>query len=374
MKLRWTIGLLLLLTACGQSLSLHPPELSDAAFVRLSEELSERPGYFDTDNLISNESSYQHVIPSLRRLTRPGGAYLGVGPDQNFTYIANTRPSLALIVDVRRDNLLQHLYLKELFRRSENRWEYLGLMLGRPPPEDFRPPAGDAAVLCDTVRRWKPDRDFAVATFEDVWKSLLRTFPGLVSRDDRGTLLRIAWPFFEEGLDLKFRSFGRPPRSSYPTFEELLIAEDLDGVQNSYLASDTAYGFVRRLQLENRIVPVVGDLAGPSALRKIGRYLAEHGYTVSGFYTSNVEFYLFNSQTFERFVDNLRSLPVDDRSVLIRSYFSYWRHPHPETVPGFPVTSLLQSLPVFLDRQARNPDRDYLDLIFSDFVPIASVR
>src|SRR5438105_14177701 len=66
--------------------------------------LSEPAGYFDTDNLISNESSYLQVVPELRRAGISGGAYIGVGPDQNFTYIAEVRPAVAFIVDLRRDD------------------------------------------------------------------------------------------------------------------------------------------------------------------------------------------------------------------------------------------------------------------------------
>ena len=78
-------------------------------------QLSERGGYFDTDNLISNEKSYLHVIPALRDGGVTGGAYIGVGPDQNFSYIAQVRPAIAFIVDIRRDNLLLHLLFKALF-------------------------------------------------------------------------------------------------------------------------------------------------------------------------------------------------------------------------------------------------------------------
>jgi hypothetical protein len=61
--------------------------------------LSEPGGDFDTDNLISNEQSYLHVVPALRALGGQGGGsgvYLGVGPDQNFSYIAHLRPTLAI--------------------------------------------------------------------------------------------------------------------------------------------------------------------------------------------------------------------------------------------------------------------------------------
>src|ERR1700741_1964490 len=86
------------------------------SFAGLVARLSEPGGYFDTDNLVSNERSYLHVAGKLRELGgSSGGAYLGVGPDQNFSYILAVRPALALIIDIRRDNLLQHLLFKTIF-------------------------------------------------------------------------------------------------------------------------------------------------------------------------------------------------------------------------------------------------------------------
>ena len=82
--------------------------------------LSEPDGYFDTDNLISNERSYLEVLPELERRNVRGGAYIGVGPDQNFSYIAHIRPSVAFILDIRRDNLLLHLLFKALFQAGAN--------------------------------------------------------------------------------------------------------------------------------------------------------------------------------------------------------------------------------------------------------------
>src|SRR5262249_43187621 len=105
------------------------------AFVALSTRLSEPGGYFDSDNLISNETSYQHVLIKMREMNVSGGVYLGVGPDQNFTYIARIRPRMAIIIDIRRDNLLQHLLFKALFGRARNRIEYLCLFFGKPFPK-----------------------------------------------------------------------------------------------------------------------------------------------------------------------------------------------------------------------------------------------
>ncbi len=119
------------------------PAASAAAtpFAAEIERLSEPEGTFDTDNLISNESGYLHVVPTLVSKGVTGGAYLGVGPDQNFSYIARIRPEVAFIIDIRRDNLLLHLLFKALFARAHSRVEYVALLTGRAPPRD--------------VERWK---------------------------------------------------------------------------------------------------------------------------------------------------------------------------------------------------------------------------
>jgi hypothetical protein len=64
-----------------------PASLTSAQFWKLSADLSEPPGFFRSENLVSNEHTYQYVIPDLQEAVRPGGVYLGVAPDQNFTYI-----------------------------------------------------------------------------------------------------------------------------------------------------------------------------------------------------------------------------------------------------------------------------------------------
>src|SRR4026208_1625587 len=100
-------------------------QVSRSQFTQYMDDLSEPEGYFDTDNFISNETSYLHVIPELRSKTKPGFVYMGVGPDQNFSYIAHTQPSLAIIADIRRHNLLEHLLYKALFDLSASRADFL---------------------------------------------------------------------------------------------------------------------------------------------------------------------------------------------------------------------------------------------------------
>src|SRR6186713_667187 len=86
-----------------------PGPAQTSTFAALVTKLSEPGGDFGADNLISNEQSYLRVLPALTRAGVTGGAYVGVGPDQNLSYIAHVRPAVAFLIDIRRDNLLLHV-------------------------------------------------------------------------------------------------------------------------------------------------------------------------------------------------------------------------------------------------------------------------
>src|SRR3954464_5695733 len=116
--------------------TLYAQRPADSSFAGLVARLSEPGGYFDSDNIITNEASYLQVASQLTKVGVHGGLYMGVGPDQNFSYIALVRPSLALMVDIRRANLLEHLLFKPFFVAAPNRLEYLCLLLGKPAPTD----------------------------------------------------------------------------------------------------------------------------------------------------------------------------------------------------------------------------------------------
>ena len=340
-----------------------PPAATDSTFARLIERLSEPGGYFDTDNLISNEASYLHVLGKLRAMELSGGAYLGVGPDQNFAYIAQVRPSIAFIVDIRRDNLLQHVFFKALFHSAQTRIEYLCLLFGKGIPTD--------------VGLWW-DRDVeelvayidSAATLPDAidWARLMVDMQvrgvGLPLSDaDKATIEAIHSNFIREGLDLQFTSHGRAPRFYYPTYRDLLLEKDLTGQYGTFLAREEDYQFIRRMQKENRLVPVVGDLSGPHALAAIGAYLAERGEHVSAFYTSNVEFYLMRRGRFDRFAENVKKLPRTGQSVIIRSYFNRFSSSHPQSVSGYASTQLLQTIESLVEEHDGGGYQSYWDLI-----------
>ena len=108
-----------------------PAALDDHAFWSLVTEFSEPNGYFRSDNLVSNETEFQHVVPALTAEHTPASAYVGVGPDQNFTYLAALEPRIAFIVDVRRQNMLLQLMYKALIEMSPTRSEFLSRLFAR---------------------------------------------------------------------------------------------------------------------------------------------------------------------------------------------------------------------------------------------------
>ena len=327
--------------------------------------LSEPGGYFDTDNLISNETSYLQVIPALEEAGLEGGAYVGVGPDQNFSYIAQARPSIAFIIDVRRDNLLLHLLFKALFELAETRVEYLRLLFARPPPphvEEWR--SASVNQLVDYV-----DGD-GIARKVDAMpnpfvEEVIKGFGVPLSAEDLETIQRFHRTFIDRGLSLKFETTGRPPQSQYPSYRELLVQKDPLGRPQSVLASEEAYAFVRSLQRRNLVVPIVGDLGGPSALAAIGKALAARGEHLSALYASNVESYLFTDGKFATFVKNLATLPRSNRSLIIRSVFGSYARLPPQSGSGAGNGSIstVQRIDELLEGHAAGKFRSYGGLV-----------
>jgi hypothetical protein len=346
------------------SASSAPRGMSSDEFGRLSKELSEPGGYFDTDNLISNEASYLHVVGKLKKLGVQGGAYIGVGPDQNFSYIAQIRPQIAYIVDIRRDNLLQHLLFKALFALSRNRVEYLALLFGRPVPADARFwESKSLQQLVEFIDKSPGQRERFDATRTAV-AARVKGFGIDLTATDLTTIARIQDAFFEAGLDLRFTSKNRPARSYYPTYRDLLIERDLTGKQASFMANEDEFQFLKTLEDANLVVPVVGNLAGEHALAAIAHDASQRGLKISAFYTSNVEFYLMREGGFDKFAENVRRLPQNDQSLIIRSFFSGgFGYSHPQSVPGYYSTQLLQTIASFVKEYSSGGYESYSDLV-----------
>jgi hypothetical protein len=361
------------LCLCGGVASVAPAQLprslSDSAFGALVVRLSEPAGYFDTDNLISNEDSYLHPITTLRRVGVAGGVYVGVGPDQNFSYIAAIRPHAAVIVDIRRDNLLEHLLFKAIFARSRNRAEYLALLFGKPAPGDTTGwGAKSVEALLDYVGKAR-STDAGLARIRAAVVNGAKQQGIPLSDVDVETIKRFHDAFIAEGPALRFTSYGRAPQMGYPDFAQLAASRDLEGRQRGFLASEDAFQFVKSLEDRNLIIPVVGNFAGRKAFAAIASWMAGSGEKLSALYASNVEQYLFRDNGFDVFAANVERLPRDAKSVIIRSCFTFCRNGHTHAIAGFYSVQMVQTVDSFAALHSAHRLNTYYDVVTVGLLP-----
>ena len=298
-----------------------PAQIGDDAFWQMISEFSEPGGYFRSDNFLSNENAFQVVIPELSERESPGGVYLGVGPEQNFTYLVALQPKLAFIIDIRRQNMLEHLLYKALIERSANREEFLSRLFSREPPTGLGANPGVEALF-EAYEIARPADELFQENLQMVKEQLVTHHGFSLSSDDLRSIEYVYRAFYNGGpnLNYSFLSGGRGGWGWFPTYAELMTETDGRGAHRSYLATEENFRSLRELEGNNVIVPIVGDFAGPKAIRSVGRYLKEHGATVTAFYTSNVEQYLFQqNDDWKKFFSNVATLPIDGNSTFIRS-------------------------------------------------------
>jgi len=291
-----------------------PDRYSDDEFWRLVNDFSEPNGVYQYENFVSNEISYQTVIPELKRHTKPGGVYLGVGPEQNFTYIAAIEPKVAFILDIRRQNLVELLMYKALFEMSSDRTEFVSRLFSRRRPSGLGPnsSAADIFLAFDSVAADKQLYDETLQAIRDRLKQHGFKPVG----DDDQKIEYVFNVFFRGGPRMNYAFASASPNSAVPSYHWLMLTTDGRGENWAYLASESRYKLVRDMQQKNMILPLVGDFAGPKTLKALGQYLKQHGATVSAFYVSNVEDYI--EPKWAGYVSNIRALPQDDSSLLIR--------------------------------------------------------
>ena len=296
-----------------------PDRMTDRQFWNLITELSEPDGSFRSDNLLSNEIYLQFVIPDLIGSARTRRAYLGVGPEQNFTYIAALRPRIVFIVDVRRGNLQLHLLYKALFELSANRAEFVGRLFAKPKPHGLTS-TSTAEEIFEAYAKVDTSDALYQQYLLDVQHHLLKKRKLPLGADDLKGIEYVYFAFYWHGPVIQYWSStaGRGFRDA-PTYVDLMIANDGQGRNRSYLATEENFRSIKDLHARNLFVPVVGNFAGPKALRAVGRYLRARDTFVSAFYLSNVEQYLSRDGRWHAFCNNVATLPLDGTSMFIRS-------------------------------------------------------
>ena len=286
-------------------------------------DLSEPGGSFRSDNLLSNEVWLQYVIPDLLNVAKPGRVYMGVGPEQNFTYVAALKPSMVFITDVRRGNLHLHLMYKALFELSADRPEFLSRLFARKRPAGLTATSSVQQLFAAYAGLQKDDALFE-ANFAAIMNHLRKTHGFALEDGDEEGIKFVYGYFGMYGPDLTYwmsGGFGRGGgfRNNSPTYGDLMVANDGLGTARSYLASEENFNVLKTLHTKNLFVPVVGNFGGPKAIRAVGKYIKDHGGMVQAFYLSNVEQYLDRQGLWPAFCANVASLPLDESSTFIRS-------------------------------------------------------
>jgi hypothetical protein len=310
-----------------------PERLTDDQFWKLSQDSSEEDGVFRSDNLLSNETTYQWILPRLVETAKPGRVYMGVGPEQNFTYMAALRPTIAFIVDIRHGNLDVHLLYKAVFELSKDRADFVSRLFSRQRPDGLTAQTSIAEIFAAVDQT-----ESTPAIYNDNLKAIedrltnAHHFP-LSPGDHDG----IAWAlsnYSHFGPAISYNSSlsnAVPPAivgatatgprfgNQFVTYESLMLSEDGRGGSRSFLAREEDFQFLKDLETRNKVIPVVGDFGGTKAIRAVAAYLKSVDGTVSAFYLSNVEQFLVQGGTYVDFCRSVSMLPTDEASTFIRS-------------------------------------------------------
>jgi uncharacterized membrane protein YgcG len=306
-----------------------PARLTDQEFWALTERISEQNGQFQSDNFLSNEQGYQIIIPQLLQTAKQGGVYLGVGPEQNFPYILALKPALAIIFDIRRGNLHEHLLYKALFEMSSDRAEFLSKLFSRARPAGLDTTTA-VATMMEAYRSMPANRELYDATLKAVEEQLTKKHGfALHATDMDGIAYVFSTAFYAGGPDLTYNMAGRGGRGgggrgggggfggNSGTYGMIQSLTDGTGLNRGFLGSEANWRAMKDFHERNLLVPVVGDFAGPKAIRTVGAYLKEMGATVSAYYLSNVEQYLNQNGVEQVFLCNVAQLPLDAQSTFI---------------------------------------------------------
>ena len=301
-----------------------PTQLTDKEFWKIVTDFSEPGGRYKFENFVSNEDDYQAVLPELKQTFDPNSIFIGVGPEQNLTYISALRPRMAFVVDIRRQNMLEQLIYKVLFEMSANRVEFVSRLFSRKTPDGLTT-ASSAGAIFETFDKVQPDQQFFDSNLAAAWELLTVKHGFELSEADKQGITKVYTAFFRGGPAMDYQTMdimfgprvGKAPATwSYKAL--MSTTTDRRGHNWSYLATEENFRILQDYEKKNLIVPLVGDFAGPKTLRAVGQYARDHNATIGLFYTSNVDEYLFVNEVQDKFLANVATFPLNPSSTIIR--------------------------------------------------------
>jgi hypothetical protein len=203
---------------------------------------------------------FWNIIDSL------GGAYMGVGTDQNLSFAARAKSEWIFLVDfdpeIVKVNRLHIFFLKNSQDYSE---------------------------------------------FKNFWMRKNRDSTSKYLQDKAGNELAD----LEIGLNI-----GLKPGIGVPERLQELDYMEKNFFLKTFSNKEEDFQFLRKRAVENKIIAVNGDLTGPVTLKDISKRVSQTGLTINVLYTSNAEEYFKFPINFR---ENIKSMPISEKSVLIRT-------------------------------------------------------
>jgi len=304
-----------------------PTRLTGAEFWKLSTDMSEPDGYFRSENMISNEMVLASLLPEVAAHGKQGGVYMGVGPEQNFSYLAVLHPRMAFITDIRRGNLHVLLMYRALFELSADRAELISRLFTRARPAGLTA-TSSARQIMDAIWDVPPGDETAYqANLDAIIRQLTKIDAIPLPQQDIDGVAAAFRTFYFYGPAINYQAstaltaftgFGRGGGRGSATYRDLMTQVDASGKELSYLSSHEKFRWLKNFQARGLLVPLVGNFSGPKTLRAVGAYTRRQGAIVSTFYVSTVEHYLRDAGTIPTFCASVASLPTDNTSVFIR--------------------------------------------------------
>ena len=298
-----------------------PARLSDQEFWKLTDDLSEPDGTFRSENLLSNEMALASLVPQVIAKTKPGGVYLGVGPEQNFSYLVAMRPRMAFITDIRRGNLWVLMMYKAVFELSADRVEFVSRLFTKARPAGLTASSSIQQIMDAFWETKSAEEAVYTANLDAIQKHLTKTRAIPLSQEDLDGIARSYRAFYWYGPAMNYSattSLTAVGGGRAATYRDLMTQTNAEGQFLSYLGSEANFKLVKDMYARNMIVPLVGNFSGPKTIRAIGDWVRARGATVSAFYVSTVEPYLKRDGSFPTFCASVATLPMDANSMFIR--------------------------------------------------------
>jgi hypothetical protein len=258
-----------------------------------------------------------------------------------------------------------HMMYKALFEMSSDRADFISRMFSKP-----RPARLDSTTTVDSLwtAYWFVATDSVLyrKNLAAIKDHLVKTHGFALTPDDLLGIDYVYTGFYIEGpiINYNYPGGGGGRGGTYPGFADLMIQTDQSGVKRSFLATEANFRYIKDMHTRNVIVPVVGNFAGPTAIRKVGAYVRERGATVTTIYTSNVEQYLFmQGDEWSRYYENVATLPLDSTSMFIRSVGTGNTGRFASPSPGGRLPSVLSSVQGLIAAYRAGQIYTYADVI-----------